>query len=42
MNVIEFENFEKFTNPVKSNKFVSVAGKYIYEKEYEFIKRNKD
>ena len=30
---IEFENFEKFTKPVKPKRFVTVAGKYIYEDE---------
>ncbi len=41
MNVIEFENFEKFTKPVKPKRFVTVAGKYIYEDEFEMIKNNK-
>ena len=41
MNVIEFENFEKFLTPVKPSRFVTVAGKYIYEDEYEMIKNNK-
>jgi hypothetical protein len=41
MNVIEFENFEKFTKPVKPKRFVTVAGKYIYEDEFEMIKKNK-
>lgn len=42
MNVIEFENFEKFRNPVKPSRFVTVAGKYIYQDEYEMIEKNKD
>ncbi|BDZ71428.1 DUF365 domain-containing protein [Methanobacterium petrolearium] len=41
MNVIEFENFEKFKKPVKPKRFVTVAGKYIYEDEFEMIKKNK-
>lgn len=41
MNVIIFENFEKFQKPVVPKRFVSVGGKYIYEKEFEIIKRNK-
>lgn len=42
MTVIEFENFEKFIKPVKPDRFVTVAGKYIYENEYNEIIRNKD
>ncbi len=42
MNIIEFENFEKFKNPVKPKRFITVSGKYIHEDEYEVIKRNKD
>lgn len=42
MNVIEFENFEKFKKPVKPKRFVSVSGKYIYEEEFEMINKNKD
>lgn len=41
MNVIEFENFEKFKKPVKPSRFVTVAGKYIYEDEFKTIKKNK-
>lgn len=41
MNVIEFENFEKFTKPIKPKKFVTVAGKYIYKDEFDMIKKNK-
>lgn len=41
MNVIEFTNFEKFKNPVKPSRFVTVAGKYIREDEFEIIDRNK-
>lgn len=42
MFVIEFENFEKFKNPVYPKRFVTVAGKYIYEDEFEKIKSKKD
>ena len=42
MNVIEFENFVKFNKPVKPKRFVTVGGKYIYEDEFEMIKKNKD
>lgn len=42
MNVIEFENFEKFNKPVKPKNFVTVGGKYIYKEEFQMIKRNKD
>lgn len=42
MNVIEFENFEKFKKPVKPKRFVAVSGKYIYEEEFRMIKENKD
>ena len=42
MNVIEFENFEKFKNPVKPPRFVTVAGKYIYEDEFQIITKNKN
>ncbi len=42
MGVIEFENLEIFKNPVKPKRFVTLAGKYIYEDEFEMIKRNKD
>lgn len=41
MNVIEFENFEKFKKPIKPSRFVTVAGKYIYEDEFKTIKKNK-
>jgi len=41
MNVIEFENFEKFENPVKPDRFVTVAGKYIYEDEFKMIDGNR-
>jgi hypothetical protein len=41
MSVIEFENFEKFKNPVKPSRFVTVAGKYIYEDEFKTISNNK-
>ena len=42
MNIIEFENFEKFNKPVKPSRFVTVAGKYIYEDEYAMIEKNKE
>jgi len=42
MFVIEFENFEKFNKPVKPERFVTVAGKYIDNNEYDLIKSNKD
>ena len=41
MNVIEFENFKKFNNPVVPKRFVALRGKYIYENEFELIKKNK-
>lgn len=41
MNVIEFENFEKFKKSVKPSRFVTVAGKYIDEDEFKIIKKNK-
>lgn len=41
MNIIEFENFEKFNKPVKPKQFVTVTGKYIYEDEFKMIKENK-
>lgn len=41
MNVIEFENFEKFKNPVVPKRFVAVSGKYIYEDEFKTITNNK-
>ena len=42
MNVIEFENFEKFKKPVVPKRFVAVSGKYIYEDEFKTIVKNKD
>lgn len=42
MFVIEFENFEKFKKPVKpQGYYVTVAGKYIYDEEYNMIDNNK-
>jgi hypothetical protein len=41
MFVIVFENFEKFSKPVRPKRFVTVAGKYIYEDEFEAIKKKK-
>lgn len=41
MNVIEFENFEKFKNPIKPTRFVTVAGKYIDKNEFKTIEKNK-
>jgi len=37
MFVIEFENFEKFKNPVKPLGFVKESGKYIDEYEFKSI-----
>ncbi|SCG85420.1 DUF365 domain-containing protein [Methanobacterium congolense] len=42
MNVIEFENFQKFKKPVVPERFVTVAGKYIYENEFKMIEKNKN
>lgn len=42
MNVIVFENFKKFNNPVKPKRFVSISGKYIDKQEFEMIESNKD
>jgi len=42
MNVIEFENFQKFSKPVVPKRFVAVSGKYIYEDEFKTIVKNKD
>lgn len=42
MSYIEFENFEKFKNPVKPKRFVSVGGKYVHDNEYKKIEREKD
>ena len=42
MNVIEFENFQKFRKPVVPKRFVAVSGKYIYEDEFKMIEKNKD
>lgn len=39
--VIKFKNFEKFKKTVVPKRFVSIAGKYIYKKEYDFILANK-
>ena len=41
MNVIEFENFEKFKKPVVPKRFIAVSGKYIYEDEFKIIEKNK-
>jgi len=41
MNVIEFENFQKFNKPVVPKRFVAVSGKYIYEDEFKTITKNK-
>lgn len=41
MFVIEFDNFEKFNKPVKPSRFVTIAGKYIYEDEYKIIEKKK-
>lgn len=42
MNYIEFENFEKFKNPVKPSRFIAMKGKYVYEDEFKIIKKNKE
>jgi len=42
MNVIEFENFQKFKKPVVPKRFVVLRGKYIYEEEFKMIDKNKD
>lgn len=42
ITVIEFENFQKFKKPVVPKRFVAVSGKYIYEDEFNIIKKNKD
>lgn len=41
MNVIEFENFQKFNKTVVPKRYVTVAGKYIYEDEFKTINKNK-
>lgn len=41
MNVIEFENFQKFNKPVVPKRFVAVSGKYIYEDEFRIIEKSK-
>lgn len=41
MNIIEFENFEKFKNPVKPYGFVTESGKYIYKHEFNAINKKK-
>lgn len=41
MNIIEFENFEKFNKKVVPKRFVAVSGKYIYEDEFKTITNNK-
>ena len=42
INVILFENFEKFKKNVAPKRFVSVSGKYIYNDEFDMIKKNKE
>lgn len=42
MTIIEFKNFQKFDKPVKPKRFVPLRGKYIYDREYQMLKRNKD
>ncbi len=41
MNVIEFENFKMFDKKVIPKRFVAINGKYIYENEFQMIKKNK-
>ncbi len=38
LTVIEFVNFQKFKQPVKPKRFVSISGKYIYSEEFKMIK----
>lgn len=40
MNYIEFENFQKFKNPVKPPRFVGIRGKYIKMQELKRILRH--
>ena len=40
MAVIEFVNFERFKTPVKPKRFITVAGKYVYEDEFRIIAQN--
>lgn len=42
MFVIEFNNFERFKNPVVPERFVSISGKYIDGDEYKIIESQKD
>jgi len=42
MNVIEFENFQKFKKPVVPKRFVALRGKYIYKEEFNMIDKNKE
>ena len=37
MAVVEFEDFKMFEIPVKPQKFVTISGKYITDKEYQSI-----
>lgn len=41
MNVIEFENIERFKNKVVPKRYVSISGKYIYEDEFKTIIKKK-
>ncbi len=40
MAVIKFSNFERFKTPIKPKRFITVAGKYIYEDEFKRISQN--
>lgn len=42
MNIIEFENFEKFKKTVVPKRFIAIRGKYIYKDEFKIILKNKD
>lgn len=42
MTIIEFENFEKFSKPIKPPRFVAIGGQYIYEDQYRNILEKKD
>lgn len=42
MNIIDFENFEKFKKNVIPRRFVGIRGKYITEEEFNRISLRKD
>ena len=41
MTYIEFENFEKFKEPIKPGIQILVSGRYIYEEEFKNIENKK-